>query len=696
MNNILKFNIFFVLISIVFFNCSNGKSKKANHLEGATSPYLLQHLYNPVDWYPWGEEALKKAQAENKMLLISIGYAACHWCHVMEEESFSDTAVANYMNRHFVCIKVDREERPDIDNLYMAACQVAGEGKCGWPLNVLALPDGKPFWIGTYLPKNSWMDMLTNTIELRKEEPGQLILFATKLAQGIRDSDRLVPPSAQDTVFSKEILDKFVNRMLQELDQEWGGFQGSPKFPLPGHLEFLQEYAHVSGNEKVLKTVDNTLTRIACGGIYDHLRGGVARYATDEKWRIPHFEKMLYDNAQLVSLYSNSWRRDGKYVQYRDIASSTLLFIREELSAPQGGIYSSLDADSEGKEGQYYTWGYDEIKNVIQDDSIFSVFSRFYKITKEGNWENGKNILWSERPEKENNRESERLSIARQKLRDAQNTRIKPAVDDKIITAWNALMIKGYCDAYCTFNETAYLDAALLHAEFIRNKMMQPDGKLFRNFREGKAGINAFLDDYAFTIEAFISLYQVTFEEKWLYEAKKLVEYTIKHFSDTQSGLFYYTSDEDPELVVRKIEIADQVMPSSNSVMARNLFILGEFFYEKPYQQRARTMLSQVLPLMRQENAGTKSFSNWARLLLWQVYPPNEVVIAGPGSLDLRKSLMMEFLPGALVMGSMGNSTLPLLKDKNAGNSTLIYVCEHGVCYKPVETVEAALEQLTH
>ncbi len=664
-----------------------------NHLSGSDSPYLLQHKDNPVNWYPWGEEALAKAKAENRLLVISIGYAACHWCHVMEHESFEDSVVAAVMNRNFVSIKVDREQRPDIDNIYMTAAQMI-TGRGGWPLNVIALPDGRPVYAGTYFPKEQWIKFLKYFSKMWKEEPQKLIEQAEKVTAGIRQSDQL-PMVTEKSEFGSADLDKIWEKFEQHIDPVRGGRKGAPKFPMPDNWEYLMAYAALEDNTAAATALETTLDAMARGGIYDHVGGGFARYSTDDQWHIPHFEKMLYDNAQLVSLYSHA-RQWKEKPRYREVVFETLAFVNRELRSPEGGFYSSLDADSEGEEGKFYVWTAEEIRDLLADDA--PLFMDYYDVQEKGNWEDGKNVLRinesldgvASRHGLTPEEAAEIIERSKKKLLEARGQRIRPGLDDKVLTAWNALMLEGFTDAYLAFAEPEFLETALVNARFLEENMMGNDYSLLRNYKDGKASIPAFLDDYALLINAYIKLYEATFDEHWLETARGLTAYVLQHFFDKVSGLFFYTSDTGPSLIARKMEISDNVIPSSNSAMAMALFRLGQYYYRDDYLSVARQMLHNVKAQLLQQ---PPYFSNWARLLLLQVHPPYEVAITGPGAHEAMLKLAARYLPDVLFSGAEEESSLELLKDKFRKELTF-YVCQNKACRKPVHTAEEALKQL--
>lgn len=690
----LKWCLFSTLI--LLSSCKPSGQTQQNHLANESSPYLLQHANNPVDWYPWGEEALKKAETEEKMILVSIGYAACHWCHVMEHESFEDTTVSRIMNENFVCIKVDREERPDIDDVYMTACHLATGKSCGWPLNAFALPDGRPVWAGTYFPKKNWMEVMEYFIKLRQEEPAKLEEYASSLTSDIKNRERITI-NVGDQSFTQDVLDDILVNFLNGIDKKQGGRQGAPKFPMPNNYEFLLSYAHLHDHQEAMDAVKITLDKMALGGIYDQLGGGFARYSVDDKWLVPHFEKMLYDNGQLVSLYSQAYKVT-KSPLYKKTIEETLAFIERELMDKEGGFYSSLDADSEGEEGKFYVWTKEEIESAIGNEAHSKIFEDYFEISARGNWEEEKNILHRKKTEEAIAKKhdisvaelQEIINGAKAKLMKVRDQRIRPGLDDKVLTSWNALMLKGYCDAYQALGREAYLNTAIKNGEFLLRAMKKDDHRLDRNYKNGKSTINAFLDDYALTIDAFISLYQITFDEKWLNHANDLAVYVQAHFFDAQSGMFNYTSDLDPPLIARKMEISDNVIPSSNSAMARALFHLGTFLYQPDYIATARQMMQNIAPQI-EEHPQPNFFSNWCQLYRELVNPPYEVAIMGDNYVQLRNDLAKNYLPNVLLLGGSQEGSLELLKDKLQEGMNMIYVCQNKVCKMPVSEVDKAL-----
>ncbi|MDN3641703.1 thioredoxin domain-containing protein [Lutimonas halocynthiae] len=676
------------------------KHRFTNKLINETSPYLLQHAHNPVDWHAWNDETLELAKKENKLLLISVGYAACHWCHVMEHESFEDSAVAAIMNKNFINVKVDREERPDVDQVYMNAVQLL-TGSGGWPLNCVALPDGRPIWGGTYFPKDNWTNALTQLADLYKNEPEKAEEYAAKLTEGIQQSG-LITLNEDEAVFDKEELQSALDAWLPTMDLKNGGRKGAPKFPMPGNLQFLLRYAVQSQNEEMMDYVNTSLTQIAYGGIFDHVGGGFARYSVDDHWHVPHFEKMLYDNAQMVSLYSNAFLVT-KDPLYKEVVYETIKFVEAELYEDIGAFYSSLDADSENEageleEGAYYVWNKEQLSALIGDD--FTLFANYYNVNGYGKWEEDKYHLIRSVSKaefcKENNVSEEDLNSKIEKwqalLLDERNKRDRPRLDDKTLTSWNALMLKGYVDAYRVFNDQKFLEVALKNAQFIMNNMTKEDGGLFRNFKNGKSNIEAYLEDYAAVSDAFISLYEVTLDEKWLKNAKQFTDYAFDHFYDEESKMFFFTSNNQTGLISRKVETDDNVIPSSNSIMANNLFKLGHYYSNKHYADNAKAMLNNV-----KENAISygSGASNWLNLYSNYLGEYYEVAIAGPDAKQKLEELNKIYIPNKLIVGSTTESSLPLLAYKYNENETTIYVCIDGACKLPVTETEKALKQLS-
>ncbi len=631
------------------------------------------------------------------MILVSIGYSSCHWCHVMEKESFEDSVVADFMNEHFVCIKVDREERPDVDDVYMTACQLASGGACGWPLNAFAMPDGRPVWAGTYFPKSRWLEILDYFRKTFEEEPEKMEDYATRLAEGVRAHGLDSALVTDEAVIDAKDVDNLMKLFMNRLDPEMGGRQGAPKFPMPNNWDLLMHYAYRTQDKQALQLLQTTLDRMMMGGLYDQLEGGFARYSTDAIWLAPHFEKMLYDNGQLVSLYANAYALTGDE-QYKKIVDQTLGFVDEYWSDPSGGFYSSFDADSEGEEGKFYVWSAEELMALIPDLQERDIYFEYYAIEKNGNWEEHKNILFRRKNDDQvakqfNLSVDELLKIihrVNESLIAVRKKRIAPGLDDKILASWNALMLQGYIDAYRATQYQPYLERAIRNANFLKTEMIKPDFRMDRNFKNGKSTINAFLDDYALTIRAFTSLYEVTFDQAWLDLAKQLSEYVLEHFDGGPGGLFYYTSDVDPPLVARRVDYGDNVIPSANSIMARNLFKLGELFYDTAYINRSTSMFNQVWPRIQAD--GQPSFySNWCQLMLHLQSPPFEVVVIGNEYDQRITPFLTRYTPDAVYLGGKTEGALPLLAHKFVEGETMIYVCRNKVCKLPTSDPSKAL-----
>ena len=690
----LKNIVLLIAVVLTFSSCE--KPYAGNHLVNESSPYLLQHAFNPVDWFPWGEEALNKAAEEDKLIVISVGFASCHWCHVMEEESFEDSLVSEIMNESFVSVKVDKEERPDIDGIYMDACQLIRNKSCGWPLNVIALPDGRPVFAGTYFEKEQWIKVLETYKYRMEEERDDLEDFANDLKREIVRND-VIPDFSIDSPVKDSILTTYAEMLKSTMDTLHGGRQGGIKFPNPTNLDFLLSYAHLYEDKEAFDLVELTLEKMAYGGIYDHIGGGFSRYSTDRIWKVPHFEKMLYDNAQLIAVYSKAYR-SFKNEEFKRIVLATIDFCDSELSKPKSPYYSSLDADSDGEEGRYYVWTEEEVDGLLSDDKMLNIFKSYYQIGGSGTWEYDQNILFPQRSiesyaldYKLDIVESRKaLSDAKDLIKKARTVRNKPALDDKTLVSWNALMIDGLCEAYRSFGEEKHLERAKEIAGFILENMKTEDGSLFRNYKGTTASINAFLDDYANLAKAFINLYSVSFEERWLTEAQSLVDYVDVHFGDENSQIYFYTSDEDDALMTRKKEIIDGVIPASNSTLARVISDLGVLLDNKEYKEQSMNMLQTIVN--RPNFKEYISFnSNWGILYLEKMRKVYEVVVMGPDSEPNRSALMAMYAPNIFFMGSDAQSELPLLQGKFVDGANYIYVCKSSMCKFPVETVEEAI-----
>lgn len=665
-----------------------------NSLIHATSPYLLQHAYNPVQWYPWGEEALRKAREENKLIIVSIGYSACHWCHVMEHESFEDEEVATVMNKSFVCIKVDREERPDIDQVYMDALQLM-TGKGGWPLNVITLPDQRPVYGGTYFPKERWREILLHLAAFFRNDPVKCNEYAAELTEGLQRISGLVPV-VDNGDRSYPDHSELLQRWSKHWDNEEGGSLRVPKFPLPDSYRYLLAAAHVLKNKEASEHVALTLRKMAFGGLFDQIGGGFTRYSTDMYWKVPHFEKMLYDNALLLSLYADAYKSFGDEL-YKEVALQSIEFVFREMYAQRGGCYSALDADSEGVEGKYYCWTLDEVKSLTGED--FELACDYFNLNEKGYWEHdlyiplksGKDEVLAEKYGMSLTQLKDRVAGVRKQLFERRSSRIRPGLDTKIICSWNALMISGCLDAYSAFQDETCLVRAREMAAFIRTVFLQKDFRLLHcaSEQEGKvkAAVDGFLEDYAFVIEAFISMHAVTMEESFLRDAVQLTETVIREFFDSATGLFWFTASGSEKLIARKHEVQDNVIPSSNAVMSHNLFRLSVITGNSSYESMCRRMLMQV---KEEVVRATPWYSRWARVFL-QVEQGNEVAISGPQANEKLKEILRVYLPLSVIVSSEKSTDISLLKNRFLPDRTSFYVCRNQTCHAPVENLKEAL-----
>jgi uncharacterized protein YyaL (SSP411 family) len=691
-----------LILAITLISCKSQTAEEMTHkytndLINETSPYLLQHAHNPVNWKPWNDATLNEAKTKNKLILISVGYAACHWCHVMEHESFEDSLVAQVMNDNFINIKVDREERPDVDQVYMNAVQLM-TGSGGWPLNVVALPDGRPVWGGTYFKKNQWMSALEQISSLYINDPTKLIDYADQLEKGIKNLD-VVSLNSEEASFEIEFIEDAIEKWSASFDNRLGGPNRSPKFMMPNNLHFLLRQAYQNDDTDLQEYVNLSLTRIAYGGVFDHVGGGFSRYSVDTKWHVPHFEKMLYDNAQLVSLYSDAYLIT-KNPLYKSVIEETLTFVSRELTDDNGTFYSSLDADSltpegELEEGAFYVWKKAELQSILNED--FDLFKDYYNINNYGIWEHENYVLIRNESDDEIIKKHEiskedlnsKLIHWKSLLLKERSKRSRPRLDDKVLTSWNALMMKGYLDAYRVLGEKSYLETATRNAEFIIAKQLRPDGGLNHNFKNDRSTINGYLEDYAATIESFILLYENTLDQKWIEHSRNLTNYVFDHFFDDKNKMFYFTSNEDTSLVTRNIEYRDNVIPASNSIMAKNLLKLSHYFDNEAYYNTATTMLNNVKPEMTQYPSG---FSNWFDLMLNYTNNYYEVAIVGTEAHEKLDDLNNYYLPNKLIVGSVDENELPLLKNRYISGKTLIYVCVNKACKLPVSEVSQAIE----
>jgi uncharacterized protein YyaL (SSP411 family) len=675
-----------------------------NHLIHESSPYLLQHAHNPVDWYPWGEEALGIARREDKPILVSIGYAACHWCHVMERESFEDPETAAFMNAHFVNIKIDREERPDLDHIYMDAVQaISGSG--GWPLNVFLTPEAKPFYGGTYFPprpaynRGSWMDVLKAVSESYRDRREEMHSQAENLtAHLLGSNDFGLRKNEPGQVFTAENAAAIARNILQSADREWGGFGRAPKFPQTFSLRYLLRFSSRSrqeGGDPALEkdAMDQalfSLDKMTEGGIYDQAGGGFARYSTDTEWLAPHFEKMLYDNALLLAVLSEAFLLTGRE-RYREIIMETMDFIQREMLHPSGGFYSALDADSEGVEGKFYVWDRQEIEEILGADA--DIFCDYYDVTDKGNWEH-KNILRVLKPlevfAKEKmigeNDLKKLLKRCREKVLAAREKRIRPLLDDKIILGWNALMNSAASQAFAATGIEAYRKLAVQNMNFLLDNFRDgDDGDFFHTWKNGEAKVPAFLDDLAFLVRAMLDLQEITGETKWLDEASRVASHVIGHFSEKGGPFFFYTKSGQQDVIVRKKEVYDGALPSGNAMMAGNLWHLAILLDQRDWSERAIEMASALSVAVTRYPT---SFGQWADLLQEIVYGTREIALTGKGAGEVIRTLLQQYVPHRVLMWSeKGEKGYPLIDSKPDLGRPAIWLCRNYTCAAPVFSV---------
>lgn len=692
-------SIFFLIPFL--YSCTVTQTQRppgTNRLIDSQSPYLLQHAHNPVDWYPWGEEATAKALENQQLMIVSIGYAACHWCHVMEQESFEDSAVAHLMNENFVSIKVDREERPDVDAIFMDAALMTS-GRTGWPLNAIALPDGRPIFAATYFPKEDWIKMLETFNELYQRDPQQVLNMAAQVGQGV--SQMHYAELVNDApAFSRGLVDSATTYLMSQADTEYGGLKGAPKFPLPVVQELMLTYGSLTQDQEMLDWVHLTLNNMRKGGLYDHLGGGFARYSVDSVWHVPHFEKMLYDNAMLVSLYSRAYRQRPDS-QYQIVVRETLDFIQREMTDSLGGFYSSLDADSEGEEGNFYTWKEKDLFKAVGRRA--DAFKDYFNVSPLGNWQERRedklNILHiTDEPREVARRQGltdqefwNVIEVSKTLLRKERADRERPRLDDKQLTSWNGLMIEAYAEAYRTFGEEEYLEKAIQAAEFIQSELTTEEGGLYHSWRNGEAYIEGFASDYAFMIQAYLALYQATFDEEWLTRAAGLMDYTLEHFFDENTGMFYLNEQDDQLPITRPREMSDNVLPAANSALARDLYYLGQYLYQEDYLDRAEQMMRNIV---RNVPEGGVATANWTLMLTHYAFPFYEVAVVGENALTVARELDQRFLPQVLLLGGKQEGELTLLQNKLVAGQTMIYVCQEKVCKQPTDEVQEALSQI--
>jgi uncharacterized protein len=680
--------------------------KQTNRLVDETSPYLLQHAHNPVDWYPWGREALERARAEDRPIFLSIGYSACHWCHVMERESFEDEQTARLMNDLFINIKVDREERPDLDAIYMDAVQ-AMTGHGGWPMSVFLTPEGQPFYGGTYYPPEprygmpSFKQVLTAVSDAYRNRRDEISSQAERLTNALNRSGTL---ESDETDVSTQVLDEAIQQLQHYFDDRYGGFGDQPKFPQPMTLDFAMSQYKRTGSLDALYIAELTLEKMAEGGIYDHLGGGFHRYSVDRIWLVPHFEKMLYDNAQLLRSYLHIWQITGRPFFHRVIDETTDYVLRE-MTSPEGGFYSTQDADSEGVEGKFFVWTPEEIEEVLGEQDA-EIFKRAYGVSAAGNFE-GENILRIARPHTQEAQRlgispeelEARLAILREKLFKVREDRIKPGRDEKILTEWNGLMIHALAEVGVTVGRRSALQAAVNAANFVLEKMSQEDGKLYRSYKDGQAKFNAYLEDYAAFARGLIALYEATFDLRWLAEASRLTQFMIVQFGDAERGGFFQTGVDHEELVVRRKDFIDNAIPSGNSMAAETFLRLSKLTGNDQYRNQAARIFYLMKSAMAQQPTG---FGRLLNALDDYLTPSQEIAIVGDPEDEATQELLAEvrshYLPNtvlALKQPDQEDSYLPLLEGRTlVDGRPAAYVCENFACKLPVVSREELAELL--
>ena len=679
----------------------------ANRLIHETSPYLLQHADNPVDWYPWGEEALARAKEEDRPIMLSIGYSACHWCHVMEHESFEDPSIAQVMNESFINIKVDREERPDLDSIYMQAV-VASTGRGGWPMTVFLTPDGMPFYSGTYFPPEDRHGMpgfprvLAAVAEAYRSRRQEIESAGERLVQRLQRETTAL--QGQEPL-TEETLSQAYSGLTAGYDQEYGGLGQAPKFPQPMAFEYLLRHHARTGDQQALEMVEHTLGTMARGGIYDQLGGGFHRYSTDAVWLVPHFEKMLYDNALLSRLYIHAYQATGN-ASYGHIAQETLDYVLREMTDPRGGFYSTQDADSEGVEGKYFVWRPQEITDVLGKEQG-ELVCRYFGVTEEGNFEEANILHVPQEPAAVATQldlgEEQLLSAvqeAKPRLLEVRHRRVAPARDEKVLTAWNGLMLRSFAEAAMVFHRDDYREAATANASFLLDALRQ-DGRLLRTYKEGEAKLKGYLEDYAFLIDGLLALYEATFDHRWLQEARSLAEGMVDLFWDEGEGIFFDTGKDHEQLIFRPREVSDNATPSGGSVAADVLLRLAVLTGESDYARRAAATLRPVAELMSRYPMG---FGHWLCALDFYLATPKEIAVVGPRSdaatQELLDTVYGRYLPNKVVAGlesdgSTDGDTIPLLEGKRmVGGQPTAYVCEQYLCQAPVTEAEALAEQL--
>ena len=669
--------------------------KHTNALIDELSAYLLQHAHNPVQWFPWDQKYLDLAKEEGKLLLISIGYASCHWCHVMEHECFEDEEVAALMNSNFINIKVDREERPDVDQVYMNALQII-TGLGGWPLNMIALPDGRPIWGGTYFPKKRWIEALSQIYSLSKKNPEKVIQYADELEKGLIHFEF---NETDENEFKWDEITMSLDKVLSKRDQKNGGLLGAPKFMMPTLLRFIQYAGLLCDNQEALNHFHLSLEKMALGGIFDAIGGGFSRYAVDPEWHIPHFEKMGYDNGQLLALYAEAYREKPLQL-YQETVDKTIRFLLDNLLSPEGGFYAALDADSVDEngsltEGAYYVWKQHEIKELFPDDHL--LVSAYYSINENGYWENGTFVFRRLETDKKFAEIHEiDLSELKAKVLHWDTTllikrkeRMLPRLDDKVICSWNAMLTSGLLEAYISFKNESSLELAIKSIKFIEQNFISNSRTLKRISKKGINKIDAFLEDYATVIKMYIDAYETLFDEHYLNQADKLTEICLTEFEDQNSPLLYFSSTTD--LVLRTKETTDNVIPSSNAIMAENLIRLSSHLIKPEYISKSRAMLRSCISEIKSYPG---NYSYWLTVALRLLKPGYEIVAVGPNSKNSLIEIRNTQFSLNCSWAAAEKSSLPLFKNRASKNKTLYFLCKNKKCELPLESIEEVKEKL--
>ncbi len=671
----------------------SANKKFTNDLSKETSPYLLQHAHNPVQWKPWSDSLFSTATAADKPILLSIGYAACHWCHVMERESFEDEAVADYMNTHFINIKVDREERPDIDHIYMDALQ-AMTGSGGWPLNIFLLPNGQPFYGGTYFPPNamqnraSWMDVLKGVHAAFDSNREKLIEQATHLTAHLLQSNiKAQQGQASEVIATTEEFQMIAQRILQNADTQWGGFGAAPKFPQTFSIQVLFRNYFQNKDQGSIVHAIRSIDKMIQGGIYDHVGGGFSRYSVDAMWQAPHFEKMLYDNALILGTLAEAYQITKKPI-YQDVIHATFTFLQRELFNGSGGYYAALDADSEGVEGKFYTWSYDELKEIITPE-IFDAFIAYYQVTPNGNWEHT-NILWTQNELEKEWEPAWQNEL--KKLFDARAVRVRPALDHKVILGWNAMLIVGFCKMNAATGNHLYKKAAIECMDWLESNLYHADENYFyHSIANGIPKAQAFLDDYANLIQAYIQLQEMTGDTSYLFKAKKWMDYVLIHFIDEDGLYFYYTASYQKDVIIRKKESYDGAQPSGNALICSSLFYLGQVFDLTEWRKQAEKMIHSIRPSLLQYPS---SFGFWAQSFYQMSTGMIELVGVGPSVYESLPTLNAAFVPNSIrLMSQVQEDSIPLLKGKQILDNQF-FICKNNSCSAPMTSVELILANI--